>query len=70
MVQSSVSSETTTSLDNGLNPPSHPPQLVVGCAAVVASTITDAVSNDVTFVQEVQLSVHDGIACPKHALSD
>ena len=39
---------------------------------MVAAFIPDAtlLPIDVSFVQEVQLSVHDGLACPKHALSD
>jgi len=42
MVQNSVSSETTTWLDDCLNPPSHPSKSVVGCAVVVAAAIPDA----------------------------
>jgi hypothetical protein len=41
-------------------------------AAVVAAAIPDAMllPINVSFVQEVQLPVHDGLACLKHALSD
>jgi len=39
---------------------------VVGYAALVAAVIPDAMllPIEVTFVQEVQLPVHDGLACP------
>jgi hypothetical protein len=47
-------------------------QSVDGCAAMVAAAIPDAmlVPTDVSVVQEAQLPVHDGLACPKHALSN
>ena len=60
MVQSSELSETTTFLDEGLKRSISSLQSVTGCADMVAVAITDAVSN----------FVHDGIAYPKHALSD
>ena len=39
---------------------------------MVAAALPDAMllPIDVRFVQEVQLPVHDGLACPKHAISD
>jgi len=49
-----------------MKPPVHE------CAAVVAATIPDAMvlPIDVRFIQEVQLPVHDGLACPKHNIFD
>ena len=59
-------------MDDCLNPPSHPSKSVVGFAAVVAAAIPGAMllPIDLRFVQEVQLPVHDGLACSKHSLSD
>ena len=47
-------------------------QSAIGCAAVAAAAISDAMllPTVVSFVQEVHHPVHDGLSCPKHALSD
>ncbi len=47
-------------------------QSVVGFPTVVAVAIPGAMllPTDVSFVEEVRLPVHDGLTCPKPALSD